>query len=347
MDNITYSSISEIHNALMQRRHSPKELYEYITSTYFAWVADNSLDKIRGSEAEFHNLSVEFSRQDCEPYAAMVASIGVNEYPLSTDLLADLIKYSQETGDAEQCTQGFNQLKKIDRKYWSWRTFVFAIDFLKDGLSSSPSVEKFENNLTEAKVLIEDFKKYIPYEERAYVAEAELYQNQGDFAKAKAALQIGIKKVAVAPQCCMKLADMSLKLGRYDDVIKYARQGILAATQDQPTISVGYLHYILALAMDAKRIQCRQAGQSFDEIEIRKIINEFTTADRLLINEGRPDVAYRRTIKARLIVLEMEENIAVEIDQPDNKETHEGSSVRLSDILQIQQMLENAKKGVL
>jgi tetratricopeptide (TPR) repeat protein len=224
---------------------------------------------------------------------------------------------------------------------------VFAIDFLKDGLSSSPSVEKFENNLTEAKVLIEDFKKYIPYEERAYVAEAELYQNQGDFAKAKAALQIGIKKVAVAPQCCMKLADMSLKLGRYDDVIKYARQGILAATQDQPTISVGYLHYILALAMDAKRIQCRQAGQSFDEIEIRKIINEFTTADRLLINEGRPDVAYRRTIKARLIVLEMEENIAVEIDQPDNKETHEGSPVRLSDILQIQQMLENAKKGVL
>ena len=35
------------------------------------------------------------------------------------------------------------------------------------------------------------------------------------------------------------------------------------------------------------------------------------TADRLLVNEGRPNVTYRKTINAKLIMLEMEEGIGV------------------------------------
>ena len=314
MSNITYSSISEIHNALCQRVYTPQELYDYLTSNFFAYNAGEKVDKIRGSESDFHNLSVEFSRQACTPYAAVIAAIGVNEYPLSTDLLADQIKYSQESANAEQCASGIEKLKKIDRKYWGWRTFVFTIDLLKDGLSSAPDVQSFEKNLSEAKELIEDFKKYIPYDERAYVAEAEIYEKQGDYKKAIAALEGGIRNVMVAPQCCMKLADLNLKLGDYALVEHYARKGLLAATQEYPTISVGYLYYLLAMAMDARRIECRQLGKSIESIDVQKIVKAFITADKLLINEGRKNVSYRRTIQAKLIVIEMEEDISLSTD---------------------------------
>lgn len=320
--NISYSSIAEIHNALMRREYSPRDLYDYIQENYSNWKSRISTDRIQGSEIDYHNLTVEFSRQNCEPFAAAVATIGVEVYPMSTELLADVIKYSQEIGDSKSCQIGIDNLTKIDRKYWKWRTFVFVIDFLKDSLSSSASIEEFEGNLNKAEVLIEDFKKYIPHDERAYVAEAELYQNQSDYQRAITSLKEGVEKVAVAPQCCMKLADMYLELGEYDNVEEYARKGILAVTQDQPTVSVGYLYYLLALAMDAKRIRAKMAGESVSDSEIQTILTAYQTADRLFVNEGRRSVAYRNTIKAKLIIIEMEEGLYGKIDllisEPEN-----------------------------
>lgn len=307
--NISYSSIAEIHNALMRREYSPRDLYDYIQENYTNWKSCVSTDRIQGSEIDYHNLTVEFSRQNCEPFAAAVATIGVDVYPMSTELLADVIKYSQEIGDSKSCQIGIDNLTKIDRKYWKWRTFVFVIDFLKDSLSSSASIEEFESNLNKAKELIEDFKKFIPHDERAYVAEAELYQNQSDYQRAITSLKEGIEKVAVAPQCCMKLADMYLELGEYDNVEEYARKGTLAVSQDQPTVSVGYLYYLLALAMDAKRIRAKMAGKSVGDSEIQAILAAYQTADRLFVNEGRVSVAYRNTIKAKLIIIEMEEGL--------------------------------------
>lgn len=312
--NISYSSIAEIHSALMRKEYSPRDLYDYIQENYTNWKNRVSMDRIQGSEIDYHNLTVEFSRQNCEPFAAAVATIGVEVYPMSTELLADVIKYSQEIGDSRSCQIGIDNLTKIDRKYWKWRTFVFVIDFLKDSLSSSASIEEFENNLNKAKELIIDFKKYIPHDERAYVAEAELYQNQSDYQSSITSLKNGIENVAVAPQCCMKLADIYLELGEYEHVEEYARKGILAVTQDQPTVSVGYLYYLLALAMDAKRIRAKMVGESINDSEIQTILTAYQTADKLFVNEGRLSVAYRNTIKAKLIIIEMEEGLYGKVD---------------------------------
>lgn len=311
---ISYSSIAEIHHALIRKENSPRELYDYIEKNYSEWKAHQAEDRIQGSEGDFHNLTVEFSRQNCVPFAAAVATIGVGFYPMSTDLLADMIKYSQEIGDSKRCRDGLERLKKIDRKYWKWRTFAFAIDYLKDSLSSLPDLDEFKHNLEEAKELIEEFKKYIPYEERSYVAEAELYQNQNDFETAMASLQEGIEKVAVAPQCCMKLADLYLDMGEYEKVGEYAKKGLLATTQEQPTVSIGYLYYLLALSMDAGRIKRRQAGGAVNDSEIQTILTAYRTADKLLVNEGRSTVSYRNTIRAKLIIIEMEEGISAQTD---------------------------------
>lgn len=43
-----------------------------------------------------------------------------------------------------------------------------------------------------------------------------------------------------------------------------------------------------------------------------RALYDYHTADQLFINEGRSTVSYRNTIKAKLIILAMEEGISVE-----------------------------------
>ena len=338
---ISYSSIAEIHNALVCKDHSPRDLFDYIEHNYREWEEQKTQDRIQGSESDYHNLAVEFSRQDCEPFAAAVATIGVGVYPMSTDLLADVIKYSQQIGDSASCQKGINRLKKINRKYWNWRTFVFVIDFLKDSLSSSSNSKKFETNLADAKQFIEEFKQYIPYDERAYVKDAELYQHEGNYSKTICVLEAGIEKIAVAPQCCMKLAGLYLELGKYDKVEEYARKGLLAATQDQPTVSLGYLYYLLALSMDADRIKRRQMGEPIDNGKIQSIMTAYQTADELFINEGRLTVSYRNTIKAKLIIIKMEEGLSGKTDICTSEAEKESSQFSLSTLQKLSELAES------
>lgn len=340
---ISYSSIAEIHSALIHKAYTPRALFDYIQASDTDFKNGVTQDRIQGSETDYHNLSVEFSRQNCEPFAAAVATIGVGVYPMSTDLLADVIKYSQEIGDSESCRIGITKLKNISRKYWKWRTFVFVIDFLKDSLSSLTSIEEYESNLDEAKFFIEEFKKYIPHEERAYVAEAELYLNQSDYDGAIEALKKGINDVAVAPQCCLKLADMYLELGNYNQVEEFAKKGLLAAMQDQPTVSIGYIYYLLAMAMDAKRIMKKQAGMSIEESEIKAILTAYQTADRLFVNEGRSSVAYRNTIESKRIIIEMEEGISGYTGNNSSESDEDASHLSMSDLLTLRDMFENKK----
>ena len=348
---LSYSSISELRNAMVRNTYSPRELFDYLQDNYNRWSKEQNnsdsnqkVDLIRGSEADYHNLTVEFSRNNCVPFAAMTAMIGMATYPMSADLIGDFIKYSQEIGDTEMCQHGVEMLKAIDRQYWTWRTFVFVIDYYKDSLGTVKDISTYKNNIKEAEKLIADFKSYIPHEERSYVAEAELKQNQNDYKAALAALREGVKKVAVAPQCCMKLADYYLELGKYDEAEKYARKGILTSIQDQPTVSVGYLYYILALSLDAKRITARQAGKTPDRSDTLSILNAYQTADRLLVNEGRINVSYRKSIDSRKIILEMEEGLSDEVSSLEHMSAERIDRLsQLADILKLSDIQENKK----
>ena len=343
-NDISYSSIAEIYSALLHKEYSARELFDYLEKNYTNWKEGTTQDRILGSENDYHNLSVAFSRQNCAPFAAVVATMGVEVYPMSTDLLADVIKYSQLIGDSQSCQRGLELLDSINRKYWNWRTFVFVIDFLKDSLSSAPSIEEYEGNLVKVEEYIAEFKTYIPYEERSFVAEAELYEKQNKHTEMINALQEGINSVKVAPQCCMKLADAYLELGEYEKVYEYAQKGLLAITQDQPTVSIGYLYYLSALAMDAERIKARQEGKHIDKDRIQSILSAYQTADKLFINEGRMDVSYRSTISAKLIMLEMEEGPLEKSNTPQSVETENNSNVDFAGIQRFLEMLEK-KKG--
>ena len=344
-NNISYSSIAEIISALLHKEYSARELFDYIENNYTEWKEGKTQDRILGSENDYHNLSVEFDRQNCTPFAAGIATIGCKFYPMSTDLLADTIKYSQLIGDTECCKRGLELLDKIDRKYWNWRTFTFVIDFLKDTLSSATSMEQFEANLTKAKQYIKDFKTYIPYDERSFVSEAELYEKQNNRNEMIKILEEGIKNVGVAPQCCMKLANAYLELGEYEKVYQYAQKGIIAATQDQPTVSMGYLYYLSALAMDAIRIKAKQEGKSIDTNDIQNILISYQTADKLFINEGRMDVAYRSAIRAKLIILGMESGILEMSEKSQSVQSQKDSKDNMTDFLKLLEVLKNRKEN--
>lgn len=300
-----YSSISEAHIGLTRREFTPLEIFTYISQNFH----DSSAEKLSGSENDFHNFSVEFSKQNCDQYAYAIASIGCTIYPLSATLLADKIKYAQDSGKINKAQEGFTLLSNLDKRFWNWRTFVFSIDFLKDGLCYQKDVASHEANLTKAKELVDEFKKAIPHEERAYVADAELYEQKREYDNAIAALQEGIEKVSVAPQCCMKLSDMYLERGKYEDASKYASKGIIAALQEQPSASVAYLFYLKALSLDGIRLIKKSQGCQIDETEATELMNTYFIAEKLFDYEGRSGVAYKKTISARCLILSIEEGI--------------------------------------
>lgn len=308
---LSFNSLTEILVALKGNRYAPRDIYAYFHDNY---------KTVRGSEVDYHNLSVEFSRIS-DAFALFTAQVGVKNYRLSADLLADVIKYAQEIGELSTCRSGLEQLHEIDRRYWTWRTFVFVIDFWKDSLCTSKDVSEFQQNIGKAWELIGEFKKHIPHDERAYVSEAEIYERQNEYENALNALLKGTESCPVSPTCCMKLADMYMERGKYENAEKYARKGILAALQEQPSVSVGYLYFLLAMSMDAQRIRARQTDTSYSPARIQAIVTAYQTADELLINEGRITVSYRQTIKARLIIIEKEEKVSVKIPEDSDGET--------------------------
>ena len=311
-----FNSIRAIYDELASRSsgRTPEELFEILRENHDE-VESGKGSYIPGTEADYHNLSVEFARQNCYRSAAQTADYGTKIFPLNTDLLADKITYYQEIGHTDQCNEAINELYNVKKKYWTWRTFVFAIDYLKDTLSMVKTMDAFETNLKDAEVLIQEFRQTIPNDERSYMAEAELMLVQNDMDGAIQALEAGVKEVKIAPQCCMKLAELYLEKGDFAKVAEYARKGIVATAQEQPTVSAAYLYYLLALSMDAQRQEEYFGDGRHDSAKTQEILRNYKIADRLFILEGRGGVSYRRTIVQKLFILETEEEMGSEEDE--------------------------------
>lgn len=89
----------------------------------------------------------------------------------------------------------------------------------------------------------------------------------------------------------------------------------------------------------------RYFGNAIDENEIQSIITAYQTADKLFLNERRPTVAYRSTIEAKLIILEMEEGVSLQTSNlaPDTEK--DKSSFSPSDLLALRDILEPLKNS--
>jgi hypothetical protein len=127
-----------------------------------------------------------------------------------------------------------------------------------------------------------------------------------DTQKAVEILEYAINNIQVAPQSCMKLADIYLELGKYKDTIRIASIGIRATAQDQPTSSIPYFYYVSALAKDAlihdNALNEENAESGFkNENAIKDALMDYQIAYELFSMQRRQD--YLQTIQMRRRIL--------------------------------------------
>lgn len=260
-------------------------------------------EEVTGAASDYHNFSVNYARRGDHISACEILRKGLLQHPMSTDLLADFIKYGIQCNLLEECEEKYQQLASIPKERWTWRSFDFTIDYLKDRLAMLSDENAIEEQKQKMIELVHEFRKCLPYDEQSYLAEAEIYESFLMFGESANILKKGIEEVKVAPKCCLKYADIMLERGEYQSVIETASKGICASAQDQATVNIGYLYYVSALAKDA----LIHANSNFDdEKAIKDVYTDYTIAEKLF---DTARIAYLSTIKNRTLILEYKSGI--------------------------------------
>ena len=241
---------------------------------------------------DYHNKAVGYARRGRNRLAAEVCIDGLKHFPLNVDLLASTIKYSAAVGDMETASRHYTILKNdVPAQRWNWRAFTFSFDYLIKG---DPIA-----NEKECRILVENYKKYVPYEEKACLAESELEMALGNAEHSMRVLEEAIVSHANASQCALRLADMQLDRGLYEKVIITANYGIAASAEVQPSINIPYLYYIRALAKDYILHKKEYDNETVEAEDVDALAAEY----ELLLSEFPELTYYEHNINMRAAML--------------------------------------------
>ncbi|MCR5249215.1 MAG: hypothetical protein K6E50_01265 [Lachnospiraceae bacterium] len=216
---------------------------------------------------DYHNKAVSFSRRGMFKKAISLCIEGLQHYPNNIDLIADTIKYCSECGDVERAAEYYALLKDtIPYSRWNWRAYTFTFDYL---IAADPV-----KNEEVCRELIANYKKYVPHEEKACMAESELEASVGNTEKSMEVLEKAIRTYPNASQCALKLADMQMERGMYERVVETADYGI-SAVEVQPSINVPYLLLVRTMAKDA--LLHRRIGEGIlpSKAEVEELKDEY------------------------------------------------------------------------
>lgn len=253
-----------------------KEIYEQIQS-----------GAISGSADDYHNAAVGFSRRQQNERAVRVCQVGLKKWPDNIDLNADVLTYAMDAGLTDELEELAAALQRNcpDRSRWNWRgfrfLFLYYIKVKPDGYEEK------------TKTLIEEYKKYIPADERAYMCEYERYQGLGKPDEAVQALEEAVTNLK-APQCALTLADIYFERADYDDAIRTATLGIAYAAEPQPGIRTSYLLMLRAMAKDAALLR----KGNFSDKEVQEVLKEYKLAQKYV------SIRERRVIDLRIDILQ-------------------------------------------
>lgn len=230
--------------------HYRKNLVEFIT---------NPENRVLSECDVYHNFIMDLFRVGDYDLAIKVCDYALESAPYNRDILGDAIK---ACGDSSQFDKGETYLDRamqIPREKWSYRLFLYSIDFLKTKLSAYPMDEELYNR---ALSLADDYIRHLPYDEHGYNQKAELLilMNQREQAIAELKQYIfytqpdkqDSKSELISAQCCVTLLNLLDDSSNYDFIIQICEKGLRNTTQEQPSASVGYFMYKKALALDAK-----------------------------------------------------------------------------------------------
>ena len=81
------------------------------------------------------------------------------------------------------------------------------------------------------------------------MVEHDFYKLINEKDKARNSLKTAVETLTVCPQCALNYADSLFEIGSYTEVIPIVEKAV-NIREDQPSISVGYAYYILALSRE-------------------------------------------------------------------------------------------------
>ena len=284
-------------------------------------------ESLAGTAEEFHNASVELVRSNLYDFAVRLLDLGIRKYPRNADIYADILKYGlkcRRITDLKRYYDGDREyvgLKNIQKKYWTWRSFTFSLDYMQELL------QYYDDNDSEYMQLKNDIEQLILqyYEaakgfrdqsehEKAYMAESEYLLQIGETERAYEVLQTAVKALPMrCPQCALQLADYYFEKAEYPKTIEYASIAT-ESVNTQDAISVGYAFFILAISLERKAKYIDKV--SLDEKTCRPIYKAYHKAYTDLKIEKQRTLC--QSVRKKVTQLEIDTNIASGIQFSDN-----------------------------
>lgn len=252
----------------------------------------NEEDDENDDENDYHNKSADLARKGKIREAADMSSRGLEKFPYNMDLLADAIKYSSDVGDVSTAEKYLNKLnERVPRNTWNWRAYTFVLDFL---------MKNFSKNEKLCREIIADYKKNLPYEEKSAVAESELEEKLGNHDTSKEILAKTVKGRFNAPQCALRLLDLQIQHGEFEEALRTSDYFLIASCEAQPSTNANYQLYVRCLAEDAVLHKKYYEDGSVTEEEVERMKNLY---ERIL---KIPELGIRfgSNIKDRMVMLD-------------------------------------------
>lgn len=272
------------------------------------WEAVSSEPNILGDANDYHNYAVVMSKEDDYLTAYEIVARGLQQFPYNTDLLADAIYYGSNCKKYEECNHHVETLLGRPKSSWTWRAFTFLIDFFKNRCDWVDDSKVVEEGLHVALEVAKSYQKYLPTEERSYVAEYELRKSlskvamdNSDFDKAKEEKEAGLQLLRntinngkySAVQCCLRYADAIFEEQKYEEVIEVCNRAMQYG-EDTASARLGYFMYLSA---QSHEILLYRSGDWRMEEKVQQVYAEYLAA---LADTGD---SYRNNIKRRVKIL--------------------------------------------
>lgn len=263
--------------------------------------------QIFGTADEYHNVAVNYARQNLYDGACRILQRGRRAIPYSVDILADLIKYGISGGQYEIGEESYHVLSGISRECWNWRAFSFSIDYL---IAKADQVEAETERSELKKQALALADQFIAKEnaDQAYFDKSTILRAFGNDdlnnQTEESVLQLGLRQVKAAPKCALRLADILFEKGEYQRVIANLWQCCTNVFKPQPDINGNYAFLLLALSK-ASQIFAEQRDDYADaEQSILSVYRDFHTA----MDSGLNGI-FNKTAKVALKVIETQTGI--------------------------------------
>ncbi|MBR0340922.1 MAG: hypothetical protein IJH64_01460 [Oscillospiraceae bacterium] len=321
---------SAIGNMLGQSTDESDEYGEYMyendTRTKLRALAQQIADEeliVHADATDYHNLAVYYARQDLSDCSLKILNRGLKpeNYPFSSDLLADTVLYGKENGQHKVCESALSSLSLVDKESWGWRAYSFTIDYYLDKVTRLPKGASRNKLKKEIHRLADEFIDYSQRDsgaiDRAYCKKAEVIQEIGGEGDQEKYLLEGCQKDSSAPQCSLRLADIMFKRGNYEKVLEYLQNCKRAVNHPQPDISPEYVYLLYAMSKTSKlMIDTPDGNYSEKRAEIEAIYRDFHTAMKSFTINRTYENAAKKTIR----MLEIQTGVKDKTIDPDEEE---------------------------